>query len=87
MRKPSISAPATTPLNRSLGAGNIEDVKLFLKKNKAAREPLAADERYGGGDFRSADCVKLLKQADIVVTNLPSNFGEDQHIVYSVLPR
>ena len=25
----------------------------------------------GGGDFRSAECVELLKQADIVVTNPP----------------
>jgi hypothetical protein len=53
------------------GAANIEDVKLFLKKNKAARVALKADEKYGGGDFRSADCVKLLKAADIVVTNPP----------------
>lgn len=25
----------------------------------------------GGGDFRSAECIELLKQADIVVTNPP----------------
>jgi Adenine-specific methyltransferase EcoRI len=51
------------------GATDIEDVKLFLKKNKAARIALKADEKYPGGDFRSADCVELLEQADIVVTN------------------
>jgi hypothetical protein len=48
------------------GATGIEDVKLFLKKNPHTRAPLAE-----GGDFRSAKCVELLKQADIVVTNPP----------------
>lgn len=53
------------------GAADIEDVKLFLKKNKANRIALKADKKYAGGDFRSDDCVELLKQADIVVTNPP----------------
>jgi len=53
------------------GAANIDDVKLFLKRNKAARVALRADDRYPGGDFRSPACVELLKQADIVVTNPP----------------
>jgi hypothetical protein len=59
------------------GAVNIEDVKLFLKRNKAARTALKGDDTYGGGDFRSAECVGLLKQADIVATNPPfSKFRE-----------
>jgi hypothetical protein len=41
------------------GAANIDDVKLFLKRNKAARIALKADDKYGGGDFRSAECVEL----------------------------
>lgn len=53
------------------GAANIDDVKLFLKRNKAARIALKGDDRYTGGDFRSAECVALLEQADIVVTNPP----------------
>ncbi len=53
------------------GAANIDDVKLFLKRNKAARKALKADDTYPGGDFRSAECVALLKEADIVVTNPP----------------
>jgi hypothetical protein len=53
------------------GAANIEDVNLFLKRNKAARTALKGDDTYGGGDFRSAECVEFLKQADIVVTNPP----------------
>lgn len=53
------------------GAANIDDVKLFLKRNKAARVALKADKRYPGGDFRSAECLALLKDADIVITNPP----------------
>lgn len=53
------------------GAANIDDVKLFLKRNKAARIALKADDQYPGGDFRSAECVALLSDADIVVTNPP----------------
>ena len=53
------------------GAANVTDVELFLKRNKAARIALKGDEKYPGGDFRSAECVAFLKQADIVVTNPP----------------
>jgi hypothetical protein len=53
------------------GAANIDDVKLFLKRNKAARTALKGDDKYAGGDFRSGECIALLKQADIVVTNPP----------------
>src|SRR6185503_13372615 len=42
------------------GAANVTDVELFLKRNKAARRPLKADDQYPGGDFRSAECVALL---------------------------
>jgi hypothetical protein len=48
------------------GATGIEDVKLFLEQNPHTRTPLA-----GGGDFRSPECVALLQEADIVVTNPP----------------
>ena len=48
------------------GATSIEDVKLFLERNPHSRTRLAE-----GGDFRSTECVELLKQADIVVTNPP----------------
>lgn len=53
------------------GAADIEDVKLFLKKNKANRIALSGNNEYSGGDFRSPECVDFLKQADIVVTNPP----------------
>ena len=53
------------------GATTIDDVKRFLERNKATRTVLNGDGKYGGGDFRSAACVALLKEADIVVTNPP----------------
>ena len=53
------------------GTVDIDDVALFLRRNKASRTALKGDDQYGGGDFRSAECIELLKQADIVVTNPP----------------
>lgn len=48
------------------GSAGIEDVKLFLQRNPHSRTHLAE-----GGDFRSAECIARLKEADIVVTNPP----------------
>jgi hypothetical protein len=48
------------------GAINIDDVKYLLKHDKNTSTPLK-----GSGDFRSEECIKLLKEADIVVTNPP----------------
>ncbi|MBU4347850.1 adenine-specific methyltransferase EcoRI family protein [Patescibacteria group bacterium] len=48
------------------GAINLDDVKYLLKHDKNISTPLK-----GSGDFRSDECIELLKQADIVVTNPP----------------
>jgi len=48
------------------GATDLADVRYLLKNKK---NTLCLLE--GNGDFRSAECVELLKQADIVVTNPP----------------
>ncbi|MCX6789740.1 MAG: adenine-specific methyltransferase EcoRI family protein [Candidatus Gribaldobacteria bacterium] len=48
------------------GAVSIDDVEYLLKHNKNTATPLR-----GNGDFRSDECIELLKQADIVVTNPP----------------
>jgi hypothetical protein len=53
------------------GAANVTDVELFLKRNQAARIALKGNDNYPGGDFRSPECVALLKEADIVITNPP----------------
>jgi len=49
------------------GEFNLKDVALQLKANKHNEwAPLEGD-----GDFRSNECINLLKQSDIVVTNPP----------------
>ena len=48
------------------GAINLDDVKYLLKHDKNTATPLK-----GNGDFRSEECIKLLKEADIVITNPP----------------
>src|SRR3989344_3583445 len=53
------------------GAVSLDDVEYLLKHNKNAAIPLKGDSKYNAGDFRSDECVKLLKQADIVITNPP----------------
>ncbi|MDO8739976.1 MAG: adenine-specific methyltransferase EcoRI family protein [Candidatus Woesearchaeota archaeon] len=48
------------------GAIDLTDVKSLLKHNANIATPLK-----GTGDFRSDECIELLKEADIVVTNPP----------------
>ncbi len=48
------------------GAIDLSDVRYLLQNNKNSLTLL-----QGNGDFRSTECVELLKEADIVVTNPP----------------
>lgn len=48
------------------GAVDLADVEYLIKNDKNVLSCL-----HGNGDFRSKECVELLKQADIVVTNPP----------------
>ena len=48
------------------GGYNLADVALLLKNRKNVLTRLKGD-----GDFRSQECIELIKQADIVVTNPP----------------
>ena len=48
------------------GAVDLADVRLLIKNQNNTLTLL-----NGNGDFRSEECVELLKQADIVVTNPP----------------
>ena len=61
----AIEIDEVTDLNDD-GATDIEDVRLFLAQNPHKRRRLE-----GNGDFRSDECIQLLKEADIVVTNPP----------------
>jgi Adenine-specific methyltransferase EcoRI len=53
------------------GAIDMADVEYLLKNNANTTRQLKGDGIYNGGDFRSQECVELLQQADIVVTNPP----------------
>lgn len=48
------------------GAFDLDDIKQLLKSKKNVCTVLKGD-----GDFRSEECIELLKEADIVVTNPP----------------
>ncbi len=48
------------------GATDLADVEYLLKNKKNSMTLLK-----GNGDFRSEECIELLKQSDIVVTNPP----------------
>lgn len=48
------------------GAINLEDVEHLLRHDANTSRPLKQ-----GGDFRSPECVEILKAADIIVTNPP----------------
>lgn len=61
-----------SPLDWNAVTEMMNELKISLGKNSSAtvRENTLAILR-GTGDFRSPECVELLKQADIVVTNPP----------------
>ena len=48
------------------GAVDLADIEWLLKHDSNVSSPLK-----GNGDFRSKECIELLKEADIVVTNPP----------------
>jgi hypothetical protein len=54
------------PDKNSDGAVDLTDVEWLLKHDANVSSPLK-----GNGDFRSKECIELLKQSDIVVTNPP----------------
>jgi len=54
------------PDSNADGSVGLADVEWLLKNDANVATPLK-----GSGDFRSDECIKLLKEADIVVTNPP----------------
>ncbi len=70
-REPYVIEITEVPDQKGRGATDLSDVEYLLRHEANTARPLNGDERYGGGDFRSRECVELLKQADIVVTNPP----------------
>ena len=75
-----IEITEVTDVNKD-GAIDLSDIEYLLKNKKNTISLLKGD-----GDFRSSECIKLLEQADIVVTNPPfSLFREfvDQLVRYN----
>ncbi|MBQ7705166.1 MAG: modification methylase, partial [Selenomonadaceae bacterium] len=48
------------------GREDLEDIKEYILSHRGSWERL-----QGNGDFRSAECIEILKEADVVVTNPP----------------
>lgn len=59
------------PDHKRRGATDLSDVEYLLKRKANTARTLKGDSYYGPGDFRSSECVELLKESDIVVTNPP----------------
>lgn len=57
------------------GAVDDDDIRIYLQKFPP--EVLVSDDEYKPGDFRSRQCIELLKEADIVVTNPPFSLFRD----------
>ena len=53
------------------GAIDLADVEYLLLHNGNTSRTLKGDGKYEAGDFRSAECLEYLTQADVVVTNPP----------------
>ena len=51
------------------GSVDLSDVKILLQNDRNVLAPLET------GDFRSRECLALLRESDIVVTNPPSPFS------------
>lgn len=53
------------------GGLDMDDIKNLLDSGENELTELHGDGTYGAGDFRSRECLELLDEADIVVTNPP----------------
>lgn len=53
------------------GVEDMLDIEELFRQDENSLELLNGDNEYGAGDFRSKECIELLKEADIVCTNPP----------------
>src|SRR3989344_1920734 len=65
-KEPYVVEIIEVPDTNNDGAISLEDVEALLRRSKKSTRKL-----QGNGDFRSKECIELLKEADIVVTNPP----------------
>lgn len=59
------------PDHKKRGATDITDVEYLLKRKANTARALKGDDNYATGDFRSTECIALLNEADVVITNPP----------------
>lgn len=59
------------------GATDLADVEYLLRHDANSSHSLQGDGTYCAGDFRSAECIEYLKEADVVVTNPPFSLFRD----------
>lgn len=74
--KPECKDPYAVEINevpdvKKRGATDITDVEYLLKRRANTSRTLTGNDGYAAGDFRSKECVALLKQSDVVITNPP----------------
>lgn len=87
--KPEGKEPYAIEINEVLdhngdGATDLADVEYLLTNDANTARTLKSDGIYSAGDFRSCECIELLKQSDIVVTNPPfSSFREFINLMVS----
>jgi hypothetical protein len=53
------------------GAIDLADVEWLLRNSANSCRTLEGDDQYDAGDFRSKECLRYLKESDIIVTNPP----------------
>lgn len=53
------------------GGISLNDVEHLLRNDANAVAPLYGNDDFASGDFRSEECLDLLKEADVVITNPP----------------
>lgn len=62
---------SNVPDHKRRGTTDITDVEYLLKHDANSAWTLKGDGDYNAGDFRSRECVELLKKVDVVITNPP----------------
>jgi hypothetical protein len=76
-REPYAIEISEVPDANNDGAIDLADVEWLLKNDANTCRTLQGDDEYGPGDFRGAECIDYMKQADIVVTNPPFSLFRD----------
>ena len=76
-RRPHAIEINEVPDGNGDGAIDLSDVEVLLRHDANVTHVLEGDGVYGPGDFRSAQCLEFLQQADVVVTNPPFSLFRD----------